>query len=108
MSLLFPLDDNGNPVPVLRFVPRGTQKLVVTSVSVRNPEPLPEDVELVTLIATGSCRFEVGDAAVSADPATSPFLYPGQYVDVPLAPEERYVAFVADGPDCLAYVIARR
>ncbi len=107
MSLLFPIDDNGNPVPVLGFEYRGTQKILVTSSSTRNPNPIPSDIELVTLIATGPCRFEVGDATVTADPDTSPFLYPGQYVDVPLRRGERYIAFVAEDTDCQAYIIAR-
>lgn len=107
MSLLFPLDDNGHPIPVLGFDYRGTQKIVVTATSARNPEPVPPDIELVTIIATGACRFEVGDESVTADPVASPFLYPGIYVDVPLRRGERYIAFVADGPDCEAYVIGR-
>lgn len=107
MSLLFPLDDNGHPIPVIGFDYRGTQKIVVTAVSTRNPQPIPSDIELVTIIATGPCRFEVGDATVTADPVSSPFLYPGIYVDVPLRRGERYIAFVAEGADCEAYVIGR-
>ncbi|GBD43737.1 hypothetical protein HRbin40_01217 [bacterium HR40] len=107
MSLLFPLDDNGHPVPVLGFDYRGTQKIAVTSTSTRTPQPIPSDIELVTLIATGPCRFEVGDATVTADPVSSPFLFPGIYVDVPLRRGERYLAFIAEGADCEAYVIGR-
>ncbi len=107
MSLLFPLDDNGHPVPVLGFDYRGTRKLLVTATSTRNPDPIPDDIEIVTLIATGPCRFEVGDETVTADPLTSPFLYPGVYVDVPLRRGERYVAFVAEGANCEAYIIGR-
>jgi hypothetical protein len=107
MSLLFPLDDNGHPIPVLGFDYRGTQKIVVTAVSTRNPQPIPADIELVTIISTGPCRFEVGDETVTADPGTSPFLYPGIYVDVPLRRGERHIAFVAEGADCEAYIIGR-
>lgn len=107
MSLLFPLDDNGHPIPVIGFDYRGTQKIVVTAVSTRNPQPIPADIELVTIIATGPCRFEVGDADITADPVSSPFLYPGIYVDVPLRRGERYIAFVAEDADCEAYIIGR-
>lgn len=107
MTALFPLDDNGHPIPVLGFDYRGTRKVTVTSVSTRIPEPIPADVEIVTLIATGPCRFEVGGADVTADPQTSPFLYPGVYLDVPLRRGERWIAFVAEGDPCEAYVIGR-
>lgn len=108
MSILLPLDDNGHPINVLGFDYRGTQKLAVgAAASVRNPTPVPGDIELVSLIATGPCRFEVGDSRVTADRDASPFLFPGQYVDVPLRRGERYVAFLAEGADCAVYIIGR-
>ncbi|MDX6750266.1 hypothetical protein SH611_10660 [Geminicoccaceae bacterium 1502E] len=107
MTLLLPVDDNGNPIAVLGFDYRGTQRIAVTGVSARNPVPVPDDIEIATVIATGPCRFEVGDATVTADPQSSPFLYPGQYVDLPLRRGERHVAFVAEDADCAAYIIGR-
>jgi hypothetical protein len=107
MAVLFPLDDDGHPIPVLGFDYRGTQKLAVGSVSVRNAAPIPADVQIVSLIATGYCRFEVGDQSVTADPAASPVLFPGQYVDLPLRRGERYVAFIAEGEPCDAYIVGR-
>ena len=107
MTLLFPIDDNGHPIPVLGFDYRGTQKIVVTATSTRNPQPIPDDIELVSIIATGPCRFEVGDATVTADPVASPYLHPGIYVDVPLRRGERYIAFIAEGGECEAYIIGR-
>jgi hypothetical protein len=107
MAVLFPLDDDGHPIPVLSFDYRGTRKLAVGASSVRNATPIPSDVQIVSLIASGLCRFEVGDHTVTADPAASPVLFPGQYVDVPLRRGERYVAFLADGADCDAYIIGR-
>ena len=81
MAVMFPLDDDGHPIPVLGFDYRGTQKLAVGDVSTRHAAPIPSDIEIVSLIATGMCRFEVGDAGVTADPAQSPVLFPGQYVE---------------------------
>ena len=107
MSLLLPVDDNGNPIQVLGFDRLGTTKLAVAGASVRTPQPLPEGIQLITIIATGPCRFAVGDASVAADPASSPFLYPGIYVDVPLRRGQRHVAFVAESDACVAYVIGR-
>ncbi len=107
MSVLFPIDDNGHPIPVLGFDYRGTQKILVTSTSARNPNPIPADIEIVTLIATGPCRFETGDETVTADAQSSPYLHPGQYVDVPLHAGQRYIAFIAEGADCEAYIIGR-
>lgn len=108
MSLLLPVDDNGFPINVLGFDYRGTQKLAVgAAASTRNPVPIAADVQLVTLVATGPCRFELGDSRVTADRDRSPFLLPGQYVDVPLRPGERYVALIAEDADCAAYVIGR-
>lgn len=108
MSLLLPVDDNGHPLPVLGFDPLGTQKVTVLSSSARIPAALEDELQLVTLVATGPCRFEIGDVAVTADRDVSPFLYPGIYVDVPLRRSERYVAFIAEAEDCIAYVIGRR
>lgn len=107
MSLLLPLDDNGNPIGILGFDYRGTQKLAVGSVSVRNEVPIPSDIEIITLYATGPCRFELGDESVTADPQASPFLAPGHYLDIPLRRGERFVAFVAESDPCEAYVIGR-
>ena len=89
MAVLFPLDDDGHPIPVLGFDYRGTQKLAVGAASARNASPIPSDIEIVSLIATGQCRFEVGDASVTADLTASPVLFPGQYLDVPLRRGER-------------------
>ena len=61
MAVMFPLDDDGHPIPVLGFDYRGTQKLAVGPTSVRNAAPIPSDIQIVSLIATGLCRFEVGD-----------------------------------------------
>ena len=36
MSVLLPLDDDGNPISVLGFDYRGTQKVAVGTVSARN------------------------------------------------------------------------
>lgn len=107
MSLLLPLDDNGHPLQVLGFAPAGTQKLTVGDSSVRTSIALPDHIQLITLIATGPCRFAVGRADVAADPTASPFLYPGIYVDVPLRRDERHVAFIAEAEDCVAFVIGR-
>lgn len=107
MSLLLPVDDNGNPMQVLGFDRGGTLKIGVTGASTRNAAPLAANIQLVTLIATGPCRFEIGGGNVVADLATSPFLYPGIYVDVPLRRDERHIAFVAEAEDCVAYVIGR-
>lgn len=107
MSLLLPLDDNGNPVSVLGFDYRGTQRVDAGAVSARNIFPIESDIELVTIIATGACRFEIGDATVTADGDNSPFLFPGIYVDIPLQPGESHIAFIAEAEDCQAYVIGR-
>ena len=107
MAVLFPLDDDGHPIPVLGFDYRGTLKLSAGPTSVRNAAPIPSDVQIVSLIATGMCRFEVGDHSVTADLLQSPILFPGQYLNVPLRRGERYVAFVADGEPCDAYIIGR-
>ncbi len=79
----------------------------MSATSARNPQPVPSDIEIVTIVATGLCRFEVGDSHVTADPVSSPCLMPGQYVDIPLRRGERYVAFVAEDQPCAAYVIGR-
>jgi hypothetical protein len=107
MSLLLPLDDNGNPIQVLGFERQGTARLEVAATSVRTAQPLPDRIQMISLIATGPCRFAVGGADVTADGIAGPFLYPGIYVDVPLRRGERYVAFIAESEASVAYVIGR-
>lgn len=107
MSTLLPVDDNGHPIGILGFDYRGTQKLAVGTVSSRNVTPIAADIEVVSVIATGACRFEVGDASVVANTTASPFLYPGQYLDLPLRHGERYIAFIAEDTPCSAYIIGR-
>lgn len=108
MSTLLPLDDNGHPINILGVRARGTQTVAVGASSTRTAQAFPVEVEIVSLVATGPCRFEVGGPEVTADPATSAFLYPGVYIDLPLGKAARYVAFVAEGAEpCTAYVIAR-
>jgi hypothetical protein len=107
MSTLLPIDDNGNPISILGFDYRGTRKLAVSAASTRNAAPIADDIEVVSIIATGFCRFEIGDASVTADLEASPFLYPGQYLDIPLRRGERHIAFIAEGADCDAYIVGR-
>jgi hypothetical protein len=107
MSLLLPVDDNGNPLQVLGFANEGTVRLQVTDTSARVALPVDDEIQLVTLIATGPCRFMVGTATVVADPVASPYLHPGIYVDVPLRHGEDHIAFVAESESCVAYVIGR-
>lgn len=107
MSTLLPVDDNGHPIGILGFAPQGTVRLAVGATSVRNAVPIADEVAVVSLIATGPCRFEVGGAGVVADVATSPFLHPGQYVDLPLRHHQRHVAFIAEDTPCYAYIIGR-
>ncbi|MEO1020420.1 MAG: hypothetical protein AAFY56_22425 [Pseudomonadota bacterium] len=107
MSLLFPVDDNGNPISVLGFDYRGTQTINVTTTNSAVSAPIPDDIEIVTIISTDACRFEIGDATVDAVRGSSPVLYPGTYIDVPLRSGERHIAFIAEQADCVAYVIGR-
>jgi hypothetical protein len=107
MSLLLPLDDNGHPIAILGFDYRGTMTVAVGTTSTRNATPIPADIEVVTLLATGPCRFETGDVTVTADPDKSPFLQPATYLDIPLRPGERHIALVAQDTPCTAYVISR-
>jgi hypothetical protein len=107
MSTLLPIDDNGNPIGILGFDYRGTQKLAVGATSSRNAQPIASDIDVVSIIATGPCRFEVGDSSVTADAAASPFLFPGQYLDLPLHSGERFIAFIAEDAACDAYIIGR-
>jgi hypothetical protein len=109
MSLLLPVDDNGNPMQVLGFASAGTTKLQVTSTSVSTDLPGSEykPIQLITLIATGPCRFAIGAAGVTADLVSSPYLHPGIYVDVPLRRGDTEIAFIAESEDCVAFVIGR-
>jgi hypothetical protein len=107
MALLLPLDDNGQPMPILGFRFRGCQKVALSETSTRNATPIAAETRVVTIAATGNCRFEVGDAAVTADANSSPFLLANSYIDIPLTPAERYVAFIANDGDGAAYIIER-
>lgn len=106
MALLLPLDDNGQPMPILGFRFRGCQTIELGETSTRNTTPIAAETRVVTIAATANCRFEVGDETVTADAESSPFLLANSYVDIPLAPGERHIAFIADGSGD-AYVIER-
>jgi hypothetical protein len=108
MALLLPLDDDGRPMPILGFRFRGCQKIPLTGTSARNATPIDPATRVVTIATTGNCRFEVGDAGVTADAVQSAFLLANSYVDIPLTPTERHVAFIADGGGSGdAYIIER-
>ena len=107
MALLLPQDDNGQPIPILGFRYRGCQKIPLGVTSVRNATAIAAETRVVTITATGNCRFEVGGATVTADANASPFLLANSYVDIPLTDGERYIAFVADGGTGDAYIIER-
>ena len=106
MSLVLPTDDNGNPIAALGFDYRGTQQVAVGAASRRNAQPIPDYVTLVTIIATGPCSFETGDATVTATTNASAFLFPGQYLDIPLRQGEHYIAFIGTEA-CTAYLMSR-
>ena len=97
MALKLPLDDNGKPIQILGFRYRGCQKIALGAASARNATPIDPETRVITIAATGNCRFEVGDAAVTADANASPLLLANGTIDIPLADGERYVAFIADG-----------
>lgn len=107
MSMLLPRDDNGNTIPTLGYDFRGCHTVAVGETSTRNDVPIREGVRFVSIVATGPCRFEIGDSDVTAVPSISPILFAGQYLDMPLAPDQRHVAFVAEDEDCTAYIIGR-
>ena len=110
MALLLPLDDDGRPMPILGFRFRGCQKIPLTSSSTRNATAIDPETRVVTIAATGNCRFEVGDATVTADPDMSPVLLANSYADIPLTIEaERYIAFIAEGEATGdAYIVERK
>jgi hypothetical protein len=107
MALLLPQDDNGQPMPILGFRYRGCQKIPLGATSARNATAIAAETRVVTITATGNCRFEVGDATVTADVNASPLLLANSYIDIPLTEDERYIAFIADGGTGDAYVIER-
>ena len=47
------------------------------------------------------------DGILTADAATSPYLHPGVYVDLPVSAQQRHVALIAESGTCQAYVIGR-
>ncbi len=107
MALLLPLDDNGQPMQILGVRYRGCQRISLGATSARNTTPIAPGTRVVTITATGNCRFEVGDATVTADANASAFLLANSYMDIPLTESERYVAFIADGAGGDAYIIER-
>ena len=105
MSTLQPLDDNGHPISIMGYVPNGTVKLAIGTSSAR--VAVAERVEVISVFATAACRFEIGGADVVASAATSPYLHPGVYLDLPLPSTARHVAFVTESGTGQAYVIGR-
>ena len=108
MAVLFPLDDDGHPIPVLGFDYRGTQKLAVgAGLGAQRRRRSRRTCRSSASLPPGYAGSRSATTASRPTRRPSPILFPGQYLDVPLRRGERYVAFVADGEPCDAYIIGR-
>lgn len=88
MSMLLPLDDNGAPIPALRFKPGGAHAITsTTSASARNATAFSAGTQIVSIFATTDIYLRFGDSAVTA--ATTDHFFPaGTYYDVSVGGKE--------------------
>jgi hypothetical protein len=106
--ITLPIDDNGNPIHIMGYAPHGTQTLAIRCGGCHaTSAAIAHDIEWVTLISTGKVRFEVGGQDVLAD-MSSPVLFSGIYIDVPLKRADRFFSFLATDGACIVYVMGRK
>ncbi|MEI7609012.1 MAG: hypothetical protein WCJ64_16670, partial [Rhodospirillaceae bacterium] len=108
MSTQLPTDENGHPIPALRFAPGGAHVLAVSAASARLG-PFAAKTRVISLYATGPVYLATGDATVTA--GTSDHFFPaGSYQHISLGGDLQgrnrhtcLAAMRADG-DCSLYV----
>lgn len=91
----------------LPFEYRGSQTVSVGLISNRTRYPIEADVEAITLLSQGWCRFEIGDCTVVADLDRSPVLMRNHYLTIPLRRGESHVAFIGEYEGFQAHVMKR-
>ena len=108
MSTQLPTDENGHPIPALRFMPAGAHVLPAGAVSARIG-PFDGKTRVISLYATGPVFLASGDATVTAS-ASDHFFPAGTYYHASLGGDlqgrgrHTYLAAVRLDSDCALYI----
>jgi hypothetical protein len=87
MSTKLPKDNNGNPIPVLRFLQGGARNLATSASSARISTPFSAGTKVVGLYATQDVFLRFGDSSVTAG-TSDHFLPAGLYYDVAIGVDD--------------------
>ena len=90
-----------------RFLPNRTHKATANTSTTTLVGPIPSGVEHVRAYATIACLFAVGDANVAVTTSGSPVgavLPAGQFVDIPLPQDSRYIGLRSESGSPVVYV----
>ncbi len=108
MSTQLPTDENGHPIPALRFMPAGAHVLTVGATSTR-VGPFNAKTRVISIFATGPVFLSSGDATVVA--ASSDHFFPaGTYYHASLGGDLQgrdrhgYLAALRADSDCTLYI----
>ena len=108
MSTQLPTDENGHPIPALRFAAGGAHVLPAGAASARLG-PFAAKTRVISLYATGPVFLATGDASVAAS-ASDHFFPAGTYHHASLGGDLQgrdrhgYLAVVRADSDCTLYV----
>ena len=108
MSTQLPTDENGHPIPALRFMPAGAHILPVGAASARLG-PFAAKTRVVSLYATAPVFLATGDGTVTAS-ATDHYFPAASYQHVSLGGDllgqgrHSCIAAVRADSDCTLYI----
>ena len=95
-------------LPILRyFPPNRTHKATANTSTTTVIGPIPSTVEQVRAYATAACLFALGDSDVAVTTSASPVgavLPGGQFVDIPMPRDARYIGLRSESGSPVVYV----
>lgn len=94
MSTLLPVDENTNPIQVLRLRDLATHRITVTAVSARTSVAFNPTTRVVTLVATTPMFVRFGNATVAAT-VTDHYIPANVPIDVAIGGDKNFQATFA-------------
>jgi hypothetical protein len=103
-----PIDQRGNPVPVLGYLDGGDFTLAISNTSARNATPFNAQTKVISIFATVPCFIRLGDNTVTATSGDH-FIPDGTYLDIAVNgnTKDRHLAVIRTSTDGTLYVSER-
>lgn len=109
MTTLLPMDEDSNPIPVMRLLSGGAHTINATAASARNAAAFAAATKVVSLYATGPVYVKFGASGVTAT-NTDHYFPEGLYYDFAVSggggkgAQSTHVAVLAAGSNCTVYI----